>query len=117
MFEDTKLAQAIAREEGFGIPGTLPTRNNNPGDLRHAPDETHPADAPDSVGAFPDPADGWAMLERQLQLYASRGQTVQVMIEDNYAPPTENDSAQYLANVCAWVPCTPDMLVSDALKL
>jgi len=114
---DSKLAQAIAREEGFGIPGDLPTRNNNPGDLRHAPDETHPPGEPDAVGSFPTPEDGWAKLERQLSLYSERGLTVQQMIEDCYAPPNENDSARYLANVCTWVGCTPQTLVRDALKL
>jgi hypothetical protein len=114
---DTKLAQAIGREEGWGIPGNLPTRNNNPGDLRHAPGEMHPAAAPDAVGSFATAAEGWANLERQLTLYADRGLSVQDMIEDCYAPPSENDSAKYLANICAWVGCSPQTLVEDALKL
>lgn len=114
---DTKLALAIAREEGFGNPGNLPTRNNNPGDLRHAPDEVHAPGDPDGIGSFPNAADGWAKLERQLTLYSQRGLTVQQMIEDCYAPPTENDSAKYLANVCAWVGCSPQTLVSVALTL
>jgi hypothetical protein len=29
----TALAKAIAKAEGFGVPGALPTRINNPGDM------------------------------------------------------------------------------------
>src|SRR6185437_4031555 len=38
----TLLARLISREEGFGIPGALPTRDHNPGDLRHSPHSAHP---------------------------------------------------------------------------
>jgi hypothetical protein len=31
------LARLIAQEEGYGIPGAVPTRDNNPGDLHHSP--------------------------------------------------------------------------------
>jgi hypothetical protein len=109
----SKLALAIARQEGYGIPGVIPTTHNNPGDLEHAPDETHNDGTP--VGEFTTAAEGWDALERQLQLYADRGMTVQQMIYEKYAPPSENDSAAYLAHICAWVGCSPDALVSDVL--
>ena len=118
----TKLAQLIAVEEGgwklvngklTKVPGTLPARDDNPGDLRHAPGEGHPADAPDSVGSFADDETGFAELERQLDLYAGRLVTVDpvtraevpahfMTLKDaiyEWAPPTENDSATYLRNV------------------
>jgi hypothetical protein len=102
--------------EGFGIPGAIPTRNNNPGDLEHAPGETHPADAPDSVGSFATPEIGWDRLEDQLKEDAARNYTIQELIE-KYAPPSENNTANYLQFVCDYVPCNPNDLVSDVLKL
>jgi hypothetical protein len=112
----SKLAELISQMEGFNVPGSLPNRQDNPGDLRHAPGETHPADAPNSVGSFDSPDAGWAALERQLALYAERGLTLQQAIYD-FAPPTENDSGHYLDFVCTGLGCTSDTLVSDALRL
>jgi hypothetical protein len=114
----SKLAQAIAHEEGYYVPGSLPNRDNNPGDLRHSPHSFHTADAPDAIGQIDSVADGWADLERQLEIYAQRGLTLGQAIYE-WAPPTENDSAAYLAYVIRYLgpPANTDMLVSDALKL
>jgi hypothetical protein len=111
----SRLAQLIAKEEGFGIPGSVPTRDNNPGDLRHSPHSFHSGD-PNAIGQIDTVADGWADLERQLNLFAQRGMTLEQAIYQ-FAPPTENDSAGYLAYVCSGLKCDPQMLVSDALKL
>jgi hypothetical protein len=114
----SKLADAIAHQEGFYVSGSLPQRCNNPGDLRHGPGEFHPDNQPDAVGSFPDEASGWAALERQLNLDASRGWNLGRLIY-TYAPPEENNSAAYLSFVIKFLgePATPDMLVSDALQL
>lgn len=111
----SKLAEAIAHEEGFFIPGSLPNRSNNPGDLRHSPHSFHNGD-PNAIGQIDTVQDGWADLERQLQIYANRGLTVAQCIFE-YAPPTENNSAAYLAYVINYVGCDSDTLVSDALKV
>lgn len=112
----SKLAHLIAKEEGYGIPGAIPTVDNNPGDLRHSPHSFHTADAPNAIGKIDTPADGWADLERQLGLYASRGMTLTQAIYE-FAPPSENNSAEYLAYVCSGLGCSPNTLVSDALKI
>lgn len=91
----TKLAQLIATEEGFFRSGTLPQRNNNPGDLRHSPHSQHDANAPDAIGKIDSAEDGWTDLERQLRIDAGRGFTLREAIY-SWAPPTENDTAQYL---------------------
>src|SRR5215472_10427399 len=88
----TRLAQLIARREGFGIPGTRPTRDHNPGDLEHAPG-IESWDGP--IGIEPSDDAGWADLERQLKLYAARGFNLRQMVSV-YAPPNENDTANYL---------------------
>ena len=111
----SKLAEAIAHEEGFYVPGSLPQRSNNPGDLRHSPHSFHSGD-PNSIGAIDSVADGWADLERQLGLYAARGLTVEQCINE-YAPPSENDSQAYLAYVCRYVGCQPTDLVSQVLTI
>jgi hypothetical protein len=84
----SKLAELIAQEEGFYVPDSLPNRDNNPGDLRHSPHSFHTAGSPDAVGQIHDIQDGWADLERQLQLYAARGLTLAQAIYE-FAPPSK----------------------------
>ena len=109
----TRLAQLIAREEGFSLAGVKPTRDHNPGDLEHAP---HIYAFDGKIGIEPDDDSGWADLERQLQLYASRGMTVRNMVQI-YAPPSENDTQKYLNTLCEALAIAPDSLVSDALLI
>ncbi len=111
----TKLARLISQEEGYGKPGAMPTRNNNPGDLRHSPHSTHLASAPDGIGQIDTPSDGWEDLERQLQLYADRGLTLQQAIYE-FAPPQENNSAQYLKYVCDGLNLPESATVAEALQ-
>src|SRR5271163_924260 len=112
----TKLAELIAEEEGFNVPGSVPNRNDNPGDLRHSPHSFHLADDPDGIGRIDSVADGWADLERQLQLYAGRGLTLEQAIYE-FAPPNENNSAAYLQFVCDGLGCAPNTPVADALLI
>lgn len=124
----TKLAQLIAREEGFGRPGAIPTVRHNPGDLRHSPHSEHPggpAHAND-VGTIDTDADGWADLDRQLRIYAEEGLTLRQMINAylgvprNAAPEIHdvdgNNRATYLAAICRGLGgINPDTLVRDVL--
>lgn len=112
----SKLEQLMASEEGFGIAGAIPTTHNNPGDLTHAPGETHDPGKPNGVGYFATPEDGWAALERQLQLFADRRLTLRAAIYA-YAPPASNNTEAYLQFLCNGLGCTPDILVSEALKI
>ena len=110
-----KLAALIAEEEGFGVPGTLPTRNHNPGDLRHSPHSDHPGD-PNAIGAIDTDEHGWADLERQLEIYAAHSMTLRAAIYA-FAPPNENNSERYLNFVCQGLGCSPDIPVAEALKI
>lgn len=110
------LARLIAKEEGYGIPGAVPTRDDNPGDLRHAPGASHKGEGPNDIGIIDSAADGWADLERQLQLYAERGMTLEQAVYE-FAPPSENNSAQYLAFVVAGGGWANNTLIADALKV
>jgi DNA-binding Xre family transcriptional regulator len=109
----TRLAQLIARQEGFGIPGAKPTRDHNPGDLEHAP---HIEAWDGKIGIEPSDDAGWADLERQIQLYASRGMTIQHMIEI-YAPPSENATESYLDFICKGLGCEPGDSVADVSQI
>lgn len=63
-----QLAAAIARAEGFGVRGSRPTRNNNPGDIRTA-GVRYPGQRRIAAGryvVFATPADGWAALQAQI---------------------------------------------------
>ena len=96
----TRFAQLVAAQEGFGKAGATPTRDNNPGDLRHSPHSSHAGEDPNAIGEIDTVADGWADLERQLKLYAERGLTVGEAIAA-FAPPNENNTFGYLAFVVA----------------
>lgn len=114
----TRLAFLISKNEGFYVPGSLPQRNNNPGDLRHSPHSTHLPNDPDGIGIIDTVADGWADLERQLQLYADRGLTLKEAIYE-FAPPTENNTAQYLQFVTNGFngQVSPDTTLAQVLQI
>lgn len=112
----SKLAELIGKQEGFGIPGAIPTTHRNPGDLRHAPHASHDGEGSNDIGIEPSPEAGWADLERQLQLYAHRGMSLRAAVYA-FAPPEENDSERYLDFVCQGLGVTADTSVAEALKI
>jgi hypothetical protein len=59
------LAQAIAKAEGFGVDGALPTRCHNPGDLEVG-DVGYGTDEGKTI--FSEDQDGWMALEHQCDL-------------------------------------------------
>jgi hypothetical protein len=109
----TRLAQLIGKEEGFGIPGAIPTIRHNPGDLKHSPHSQHP-NSPEDIGTIDTDEHGWADLDRQLRKYARRGLTLREMVEI-YAPPDENNTEQYLSFITKALDLPPDATVSEAL--
>jgi hypothetical protein len=113
------LAQAIARVEGFYAQGTAPNRpqrNNNPGDIEYG-DFTRKLGAVASDGRFaifPTEAAGFAALEALLKGQHYSGLTVTQAI-NRYAPPNENNTAGYVARVCAWTGCAPTATIAEVL--
>lgn len=65
-----KLAQAIARQEGFYVHGSIPQRNHNPGNLRHGVGGSA-SKANGTAGGFATYAsdeDGFEDLRRQVRM-------------------------------------------------
>lgn len=61
------FARAIAKAEGYGIANAIPTRLNNPGDLKISAVPSIGADASGHL-RFATAEDGWRALYRQVQL-------------------------------------------------
>jgi hypothetical protein len=115
----TRLAKLIATQEGFFVPGSLPERRNNPGDLRHSPHSSHEGIGPDDIGIIDTVEHGWEDLERQLRLYAARGMSLREAIY-SWAPPADrNDTPQYLNFVVAGLgkDVTPDTSLLSVLTI
>ena len=67
------LASAIAKAEGFGKAGTIPSRYRNPGDLKVVKDYRYPGQVGVGKGGhviFRSNAYGWDALEHQLSKIA-----------------------------------------------
>jgi len=118
------ICQAIAKEEGFGIPGGRATRNHNPGDISWGPfARAHGATALETIPAgiteparfafFPDDATGFAAMKALLDLVYA-GQTISQMLY-HYAPPSENNTPLYIANVCDMTGLTPNTVIDQHL--
>jgi hypothetical protein len=88
------LASAIATAEGFFITGSLPQRNNNPGDLRNAPWLQHPVIV-DGFWQAGSRESGIAGLYHQIALGIARGQSLRQLISI-WAPPSENNTDNYI---------------------
>ena len=75
-------------------PGNLAALNNNPGNLRFAR-QYGAAQGSGGFAQFSTPEAGYQALVDQVQLDASRGETLAQYIT-KYAPPSENDTALYI---------------------
>ena len=109
--------EAVAREEGFFEVGSRPHRNNNPGDVefgRFA--QAHGATHGDGrFAVFPTAEAGFSAMRALFDAPAYRGLTVAQAL-NRWAPPGENQTNAYIANVCKWVGCKPTDLVESLLS-
>lgn len=107
---------ALARQEGFPIEGSLPQRRNNPGDIEDGKfARAHGALPSDGsrFAAFPDAATGFAALRSLLVTYYA-GMTIHDAL-NKYAPPVENNTSGYEANVCSFTGLTPETVLTAEL--
>ena len=121
------VASAIQQIEGWYLPGTpgypagsLSYRNNNPGNLTFA---NQPGATPVQVcnptcttfADFDTVADGQAALDNQIEVMASRGETIQQAI-NIYAPAAAGNNPQtYAAQIAAASGLTVNDPLSAAL--
>jgi hypothetical protein len=89
----------------------LAQRNNNPGNLIFV-GQRGAEKGERSFARWPTPEEGWVGLLRQVELDQGRGLTMREFIT-KYAPPTENDSITYIRNMCRWLNCKPDSMLSS----
>jgi hypothetical protein len=54
-----RIARAIARAEGYGVPGAIPTVRNNPGNIKGSDGV---------IKTYATPEEGWAALYRQVTM-------------------------------------------------
>lgn len=116
-----QLMQAIARAEGFGVPGEVPTLYHNPGDLG-------PGDAPgfnavfhsgSNVVQFPDDATGWSYLHDKLyRILSGQSSTYPLgMSITQMAQKYAGNWQAWAANVAAALGVSPDTTLSDWLNM
>jgi hypothetical protein len=111
------LASAIATQEGWFVPDSPPDVHNNPGDLRYAAQigaRTPPPTNNQPIAQFENEDYGVTALFRQIWLQVAQGQTVRQIIEQ-WAPPSENNTAAYLRNVLTWTGLPADTPVLELL--
>jgi len=91
----TALAQLIGRYEGFGRPGTVATRNNNPGNLKYVSwSETKTGLDSRGFAIYSSEEDGWADLHTFLE---SKSHLTISELMYLYAPPGENSTESYIS--------------------
>ncbi len=119
------LQQAIAKQEGFGVAGKIPTLHHNPGNIiAGAWAIQHGSIAyPGFIAMFPDDQTGWAALTALLKGQFYFGLTVQEAIYRylGMKPSTGSTDAHgdnatlYIKDVCTWCNCTPDTPIAGLL--
>jgi hypothetical protein len=108
------VIEAIAREEGYGIPGAIPTRDNNPGDIIYGSfAKAHGAIQDGRFAKWPTSQDGFAAM-RALLLQHYAGMPLGDAL-NKWAPPIENNTSSYTANVCKWTGLTPETILTPEL--
>lgn len=105
------LATAIGNMEGWGKPGTIATRNNNPGNLRYSPLQSGSEQTVNGTFAsFSSPEVGWQALQDYIA--ANSGLSLRDFIY-KYAPPTENNTSGYLSYLSGQLGLGVDSPIGD----
>lgn len=112
------LASAIQTQEGY-YPGSVAYSNNNPGNLVYA-GQAGASPGLDGFAKFASYDQGLAALKNQITLDATRGTdingnptTTTAELLNSWAPPSENDTASYIASVAAQTGFDPNAPLSS----
>ena len=100
--------------------------NNNPGNIRHVLGVTWQGQAPVQTDPafvdFIDPVWGIRAIVRIMRAYKKEGLNTIAEAIDRWAPPNENNSTAYVADVCSHIGCLPndfldfDTVMPDLVK-
>ena len=106
------FCEAIARQEGWLVATSRARRNHNPGNIRAGYfANNHGAFGSDGAFAiFRTDQDGFNAMSELLEGWY-HGDTVQQALT-RYAPPSENNTPRYVADVCEWTGLTPTSLLT-----
>lgn len=123
----TLLCYLMSRMEGYGIPGAIPTVRNNPLDLRHSPHSFHYEAFPNDIGWIDTIEHGWQDAERQLQLWAAMGLSLEGMVkmalgiplnaDISTTNPDHNNGVIYLSYLTKGMHMSTSTPVSEALEI
>ena len=106
--------EAIARQEGFGVSGAIPTRDDNPGDIiwgRFAQAEGATEDG--RYAKWTTAQDGFN-AERTLLVDDYLGLTVRQAL-NKWAPASDgNNVSAYETDVCSWTGMGPNEVLTSA---
>jgi hypothetical protein len=113
------LDQAMAQFEGFGSPGTIATRQNNPGNLQfgsYAVGQGAVGEGTNGIAIFPDARTGFQAMDNLVGHYADQGLTLQEML-NKWAPPnapgnTPASTQNYVNSVASQTGVNPNAPVS-----
>jgi hypothetical protein len=136
------LLEAMARMEGFGKPGTRPTRNNNPLDIEWGQfakahgatgPEQLPLGSPSRFAVFPNVAAGWDCAAALVTTVNTKyhGLTITTLIRgqrddagnllpggySGWAPPIENNDTAYIDDVLLWTGLQANDPVAEHLQV
>lgn len=108
------FVEAIARQEGFGVAGARPTRDDNPGDIVYGRwAAAHGATQDGRFAKWTTVQDG-VEAERKLLIDDYLGLTVRQAL-NKWAPASDgNNVSAYEANVCEWTGLTPETVLTAA---
>lgn len=118
-----QFSQAIAHAEGFGIPGTVPTRFHNPGDLGPGDGGSECLSSTFTAGSnvclFKDDATGWALLYKKIQrIFDGRSSVYNInMTIEEFGKRYASDWQNWSRNVAAYLGVSPKMTVREWLAL
>ena len=109
--------EAVAIMEGFYVPDSRPSRNNNPGDLEFRGWEVAFKGSLETghtqrFAIFPTSEDGFNAM-RHLILTSYVGLSVAAAL-NKWAPPVENETSNYITVVCKLTGLTEDTILTAA---
>lgn len=120
------ILEAIAKQEGFDVPGSRAQRNHNPGNIVYGTFATHHgATGEDRDGihpgepgfaVFPDDMIGFRALASLLAAPRYNKLTIREAIYI-YAPPEDNDTAAYIRNICEMTGLRPTDPISKGISV